>query len=229
MKCEQIQLFFDDYIDNTLTPLQADAVTQHCNRCEVCSAQLKRMQVQKQALKLLPVPPASHGFEKRVIRNAINNARLEQPAVHRQLPFYKIAAAAMISAIVLWLGVFYDPAIIKKGIIEDTEYLVTVDNEVHFIKVAIDSEQAMESVDLRIELSDNLELAGFGNKKHINWTTGLQQGVNVLSLPIIGIAQGKGDITTRVRINNKEKVMRITTQYKTPGSVLYDNRAIEHG
>lgn len=220
MTCEQIQLFFDDYLDDTLTPLQATAVKQHCDACENCSAQLAQLQRQKQILEQLPVPPASDGFERRVILLAIENARADERQYRIKRNFYKVAAAAMISALVLWLGVFND-----SSVIDNQEYLVIVDNEVRTIKLAIDSEQAMEAVDFRIELSDNLEIAGLGNKKQINWTTRLQQGVNVISLPVVGIAQGRGDITTRIRVNGKEKVMRITTEYKLPGSVLYDHKA----
>ena len=82
---------------------------------------------------------------------------------------------------------------------------------------------------MRVELSDNLELKGFGNKKQIHWTTHLREGVNVISLPIVGIAQGRGDITTRIQLNGKEKVMRIKTEYKLPDSVLYKGDFVLQG
>jgi len=48
-------------------------------------------------------------------------------------------------------------------------------------------------------------------------------------LPIVGIAQGDGDITTRIRLNGNEKVMHIKTHYTLPGSVLNENGVVYQG
>ena len=223
MNCEKIQSLLNDYIDDSLPVLHAEVVS-HCHTCENCARQLESLRLQKEAVKSLPVPPASAGFEKRVIATAIQEGRTAQSFQNKSGHFYKFATAAMISALVLWLGLFNDTETGKNDL-----YLVTVGGEVRTIKVAIDSEQALDMVNMRVELSDNLELEGFGNKKQISWTTGLHEGVNVISLPIIGIAQGRGDITTRIRLNGKEKVMRIKTEYKQPDSVLYQGNIILQG
>lgn len=221
MKCEQIQLIINDYVDGTLPELQADTVKNHCVSCESCSASINALEKQKELLKSIAVPPASSGFEKRVIEAAVFNAQAEHSLSLKHDSIIKFAAAAMISALVVWLGLFSE-----SNVSQNSETLIAVSDEVRTIKVAIDSEQALDDVSLRIELSDNLELAGFGNKKQINWTTGLRKGVNVIALPVVGIAKGKGDITTRIQLNGKEKVMRINTQYKLPDSVLYNTNAV---
>ncbi|HHJ35867.1 MAG TPA: hypothetical protein ENJ87_08880, partial [Gammaproteobacteria bacterium] len=216
MICKNVQKLFDDYIDGTGSEIDARQIDIHCETCEACSSELGSLRVLHDALATLPVPPPSEGFEHRVISAAIADARVGNVAdsgVERfryanNRGLYNFAAAAMISAVVLFLGPFYGGPSTEK-----TPYLVVVGGEVRTIKVAIDSEQALDTVDMRVELSDNLELSGFGNKKQIQWTTNLRQGVNVISLPIVGIAQGEGDITTRIRLNGKEKIMRIKTQY----------------
>lgn len=228
MNCEQTQSQLDDYIDGLLSPLQEELVSSHCATCQSCAQSLKSRRMQKQVLRSLPVPATSDGFSNRVIKDALSAAEAGQqpggqPRV-RHSSFYKFATAAMLSAIVLWLGFFSE-----RQSTDNELYMVTVDNEVRTVKVAIDSTQSIDAVSMHVELSDNLELSGFGNKKQISWTTGLSEGVNVISLPIIGIAQGKGDITTRVRLNGKEKVMRIKTQYKAPGNVLYESHTVLQG
>ena len=217
MKCDQIQPLINDYIDETLPADQAESVRKHCLTCENCSHDIEVLAMQKVLIKSLSVPRASTGFEKRAIDTAILNAHAQQESPFKQHSYYKAAAAVMFFALVLWLGVFNDSTVTDNALT-----LVSVGDEIQTIKLAIDSEQDLEAVSLQIELSDNLELAGFGNKKQINWTTGLRQGVNVISLPVVGIAQGKGDITTRIRLNGKEKVMHINTQYKLPGNVLFE-------
>ena len=224
MSCGKIQILLNDYIDDTLSVLHAEEVDNHCDTCERCAQQLESLRMQKELLNSLHVPPASDGFEKRVVATAIQHAQVRHNLHGKQGSFYKLATAAMISALVLWLGIFNDT---KTG--DDVLYLVTVGDEVRTVKVAIDSEQALDAVNMRIELSDNLELAGFGSKKQIHWTTHLREGVNIISLPIIGIAQGEGDITTHIRLNGKEKVMRIKTEYKLPDSVLYEDNMILQG
>ncbi len=223
MNCEKIQSLLNDYIDDTLPVLHAEVVN-HCHTCDDCARQLESLRLQKETLKSLPVPPASDGFEKRVVATAIQDARAAQNFHARHGRFYKFATAAMISALVLWLGLFNDTKTEK-----DDLYLVSVGDEVRIIKVAIDSEHTLDAVNMRVELSDNLELEGFGNKKQIHWTTHLREGVNVISLPIVGIAQGRGDITTRIQLNGKEKVMHIKTEYKHPDSVLYKGGFVLQG
>ncbi len=224
MNCEKIQSLLNDYIDDTLSVLDAEVVDNHCHTCARCARQLEALRIQKKSLRTLPVPPASDGFEKRVVASAIQDAQAAQNLHNKTGSFYKFATAAMISALVLWLGLFNDT---KTG--KDDLYMVSVGDEVRTIKVAIDSEQALDAVNMRVELSDNLELEGFGNKKQISWTTHLREGVNVISLPVVGIAQGRGDITTRIRLNGKEKVMHIKTEYKLPDSVLYKGDLVLQG
>ncbi len=224
MKCEKTQSLLNDYIDDTLSALHAEEVNNHCHTCDDCASQLEGLRIQKEILYSLPVPAASHGFEKRVFATAVQDAQSAQNLHGKHGSFYKFATAAMISALVLWLGLFNDTKTQKHDL-----YLVTVGDDVRTIKVAIDSEQALDAVNMRVELSDNLELEGFGNKKQISWTTHLREGVNVISLPIVGIAQGRGDITTRIQLNGKEKVMHIKTEYKLPDSVLYKGEFVLQG
>jgi len=221
MSCEQIQVLLNDYIDDELSTSAVEMVNNHCSSCECCADRLEQLRFQRELIKSLPVPPASAHFETRVIENAV---RQDHPAVHSQFrtrSLYVAAAASILVALVLWLGLFKDTMVNDK-----TQYIATVSDQVRTINVAIDSDKTLEAVNLRVELSDNLELAGFGNKKTIDWTTQLQKGVNVISLPVVGIAQGKGDITTRIRLNGKEKTMRINTQYKLPDSGYYEYDAV---
>ncbi len=217
MDCEQTQTLLNDFVDGTLPLLQTKAVRQHCASCESCSRFLSVLQRQIAALQSLPVPQVSTGFEKFVVKHAIEDAN-EIVRQNNRLDkrVYKFAVAAVIVGLVLGIS------LINTRKVSDTmEHMVNVDSKIHTIKVAIDSEKALDGVSLRVELSDNLELAGFGNKRQINWTARLRKGVNVISLPIIGIAQGEGDITTSIRLNGKEKIVRIKTQFKLPDTGLY--------
>ncbi|VAW50672.1 hypothetical protein MNBD_GAMMA05-2600 [hydrothermal vent metagenome] len=217
MNCKNVQNTLNDYIDGTCSNSETLEVEAHCHSCDTCLAELESLQNIRNTLIDLPIPPPTDDFEKRVIASAIKEAQVvsHKPLIRRLYPY---AAAAMISVVVIFMGLFDEPANT-----EDAPYIFSVGNDVRTLKVAIDSEQAIDLVRLRVEISGNLELAGYGNKKQISWTTNLREGANVISLPIIGIAHGTGDIRAHVFLNGKEKIMHIQTQYKVPDSVLFQN------
>ena len=220
MSCKQIQAALHDYIDGELSASRRHELERHCAGCDECAALRDALVQQQQLMKTMPVHAASTNFERDVVQKAVRAASgqaMSHQGTGSLQPYYKVAAVVMLFALVLWAGL--EPLTRNTA---DAPAMIAVGDQVQTIKVAIDSEKALASVNLRVEVSDNLELAGFGNKKAINWNTGLREGVNIIALPIIGIAEGRGDIITRVRLNGKEKVMRITTEYRSPGSVMYE-------
>jgi hypothetical protein len=220
MNCETIKSLLHDYIDGTLTDQLVDRIDEHCIDCKDCLAELRALKQQKHIIASLPVTEADPAFSKRVFKNAVRDAG------HGARPGYtprfaRIAAAAMLTAIALWFGIYE-----FEQQRDQESYVFMVGDDVRTVSVAIDSEQALDAVSMNVEISDNLELKGYGSKKSIQWTTRLQPGVNVISLPIVGLAQGDGEIKTRVLLNGKKKEMRIKTRYQKPGNVFIngDNR-----
>jgi len=222
MSCDKYKALLNDYVDQTLSAEDAVTVGKHCAACENCKAGIESIRRQQQLLRSLPVPAASGEFKKRVIESAVQG--LHQQTGVKQGYLFKFAAAAMVSALVLWFGLLNVSPQDKS-----LQNIVMVGDQVRDISLAIDSEQDLDAVVMYVEISDNLELKGLGNKKQVNWTTGLQKGVNVISLPVVGIAKGDGAITTRVQLNGKEKVMQIKTRYKLPGNVFYEIEAMKQG
>jgi Putative zinc-finger len=222
MSCDKFKTLLYDYVDQALSAEDAEAVDKHCSSCESCTHDIQSIRTQRQLLQSLPVPAASEDFKQRAIRSAVQGSG--QETGKNQGYFYKFAAAAMVSAFVLWLGMLN---VTQKD--KGSPVFVMVSDQARDISVAIDSEQDLDVVEMYVEISDNLELKGLGNKKQVNWTTGLQKGVNVISLPVVGIAKGDGAITTRVQLKGKEKVMHIKTRYKGPGNVFYNLDSMKQG
>jgi len=221
MNCDEVKALLYAYIDKSLSVGDAVALETHCADCHACSRDLDALLRQKQTLASLPAVELGHEVKRRLFDTAVkaaDTAHVEAKTNFMPSVVYRFAAAAMISAIALFAAM---PYISTPESDDDYYYMVMVSNQVQTITVAIESEQAIDMVKMHVELSDNLELKGFGSKRQVNWDAGLKKGVNVISLPIIGIAQGEGDITTRVQINGNEKVMRIKTQYRQPGNVYY--------
>ena len=221
MNCDKVQTVINDYIDDDLSADQTAALQRHITGCESCARHLELLTAQQAALQTLPYKALAPKAEQGLLRQAIKHAEQENNTVHHG---YKLAVAAMFAIMVIALSVFYPS---KDH--SNAENFIAVNNNVHTVRVAIDAEKALKGVELRVDLSANLELDGFGNKKQISWTTGLRKGVNIISLPIIGIAKGDGNITTHIQLNGKEKVMHIKTHYKQPDSAFYAPNNVMQG
>lgn len=220
--CKHTLALLNDYVDELLSDELAAQLDSHCQACASCGEELAALRRQTGIINSIPVPRMSEGLGERVISRAIAAANeaadTSVPPAHSQRRLLAgFAMAAMLSALVVWLG-FID----ARAPAEDP-LLFMVDNEVRNITVAIDAEESLDDVSMHVEISDNLEVQGFGSRKTISWTTRLKPGVNVISLPVIGLAQGDGEITTRIKSKGKQKVMRIRTRYKQPGSVYIDS------
>lgn len=214
MNCNQVEHLLHDYIEGDLSEALQKAVTKHRKSCSTCNDAYEKSVHINLLLKEMPVPPPSEGFVDRVLKKATQDADKPKPGI------YTMVAGAVAAGFAVWFVVasvlFSSPVTTQNNM-----YSVTVNSEVKTVKVAINSETAFDDVQMSVELSPNLEIAGYGNRTSINWGTRLKKGVNVINLPVVGLAIGEGQITTRIKMNGKEKVMHIQTNYQTPNSVWH--------
>ena len=220
MECWTVNELLQDYIDEKLVSADAGSVFDHHKKCAACAEQYTDALAVIEILRAVRVPPSSPGFSTRVIEQA---TRSENTARVKLLPYVAGGIAAGLIAFFLLVSSFFSP------VIEDQSMpVVLMGGGFQTIKVAIDSGQSIDSVELSIDISDNLALAGYGNQKSISWNSKLSQGVNVIALPVSALALGDGIITTRVRLDGKEKVFIIKTRYQSPGNVKRDYQTIAH-
>ena len=206
MKYQETNDFLQDSIDRKLADSDAELVSDHHNECTVCAMQYRSALTVIEVLRGIHVPPSSPGFSTRVIENA---TKTQKPIAVRLLPYVASGIAASFIVLVVLLSTFFNPAF------EDQSMpVVFIDGESQTIKVAIDSMQSIDSVKMTIHISDNLAIEGYEGQKSISWNTKLNKGVNVIALPVSAIALGNGEITTRVRLNGKERIFTIKTRYQ---------------
>jgi len=218
MECGEVNNLLQDLIDGKLISTDARSVFDHHKKCPSCAEQYTDALAVIEILRDVRVAPSSPGFSTRVIEHATRSAN----TVPVRLPSYVASgiAASLIAFFVL-VSSFFNP------VVEDQSMpIVLMGSGVQTIKVAIDSGQSLDSVELNIDISDNLALAGYGSQKSISWNSKLSQGVNVIALPVSAIALGDGIITTRVRLNGEEKVFIIKTRYQPRGKLRRDYQTI---
>ncbi len=217
MNCEQVNNLLQDYIDGDLPEAQLKALTEHHQICSTCESNYRKAVQIRTLLQTMPVPPASEGFVDRVLNKAQHSSDNQKPVI------YKAFAGAIAAGFAIWFitaSTLLTTPVNTQNSTNDI-YKVMVSNEIKTIKVAIESKYKLSNVQMSIELSPNLELAGFGSRTSINWNTQLKKGINLIQLPILGLAAGDGEIITRIQMNGKEKIMHIRTNYQIPDNVWH--------
>ena len=224
MNCSQIDNLLDAYIDGDLSPALLNAVSQHHQSCSSCADSYHKAIKLRSLLKVTPVPPLSEGFADRAFK------KVTQSSDRKKRISFATYSGAIAAGLAIWLisaDLIFPTSNNTNSGVNDI-YVELTKTGVKTINVAIESEHDLNSVQLSIQLTPNLELAGFGNRTSINWDTRLKQGTNVIKLPIVGLAAGEGEIITRIQMNGKEKVMHIKTKYQTPDNVRYQINSATH-
>jgi hypothetical protein len=67
-------------------------------------------------------------------------------------------------------------------------------HEIRNVDVLIDSERELKGATIRIAATGSIALDGFDDERHIDWQADLVRGSNLLSLPVVARAKGKGEL-----------------------------------
>ena len=167
----------------------------------------------RQALKRLPAPEPRPGFVDRALANATR-----PPAARAQERSWGLghllsrwetwigaalggAVAAALTALIL-LRPMEQPAPTPMGI-------SLALNESRAIDVLIDSERELEDATIRIVATGSVVLDGFENEREIGWRANLEQGSNVLSLPVVARSTGQGQLVAVIEHDGRTRRMTI--------------------
>ncbi len=209
MNCNQAQAQLDDYLDRNLSAIQQNALQQHLNSCIHCQQKFERAQKIQWALFDLPVPKPSPDFSRHAF-NFLHTART------RASHWFAAAGGALAATLALWL-VFTPTAQQPPSSIETVQIRVAP-NQVQTVNMVFHSATDIDQATLRIELPDNLQLAGAPQRRLIEWTTRLKKGGNRLSLPVIATDTRTARLMTRVSYNNQDKIFYVDVTPRIPNS-----------
>jgi hypothetical protein len=175
-------------------------LAEHVAGCDLCRAWLDDHRL-RLALVALPVPEPSPGFVDRVLQAATG------PAASAG-----VASAGSVEATTptqgTWPGVASAP---RPGLEDAAAVLVTVtvallalvggrgapdmaEMRTQIVNVVIEAGSDRADALLTVELTEGLELDGFGEQRRVEWHAELIRGRNLLALPVRGRAGTAGDI-----------------------------------
>lgn len=158
----------------------------------------------RDALRAMPVPEPRPGFVDRAIGNAIGAAapaprRGWRALAGRREAWWGAAVGALAAAVAI---VALVPRAAVDGGAGDVALAL---NESREISVVIEAERELTDATIRIQVSGGVELAGFADQPQVEWTATLEQGANVLALPVYARLPGEGRLVAVVEHGGRTK------------------------
>jgi hypothetical protein len=120
------------------------------------------------------------------------------------------AVAASLFAVALMAGWFGPPA---NDAPEVAEFLVAL-SEPRMMDIAIEADRPLHNARISVFLAGGVELDGYGRRRELSWATDLKAGVNRLSLPVLAVDEGGGQVLVRLSHPQSEQLfaVRLKTQ-----------------
>lgn len=155
----------------------------HIEGCELCRSWYRQERL-RAALAREAIPEPDGGFTDRVLAAASSFASHEASPARRTWP---AAAAAVMVVALAFLGWLAQPESTQDTAPEALA-------QARVVKLVIDAKEHRHQALLTIELTDGLQLEGFGDRRHIEWHTDLAKGRNLLTLPLRATSATSGDV-----------------------------------
>ncbi|MFL1404721.1 anti-sigma factor family protein [Marinobacter sp. M1N3S26] len=203
MNCGELRANVDRLLSGDLSREDRVRLFNHAARCRSCGEYLDwAHEVQRLVIEVAPNEPPSDDFETRVF-DAASGGRGKVSVKPRSIGF--AVAAAVVLAVVLWPMASWKPGDTANG---NAAALAVLEPEVRQVRVAFASEEALENVQLTLELPDNVELEPFPGRHTLSWQVDLSPGDNVLTLPLRVLYPAEGELVARLDDGGRRKTFR---------------------
>ncbi|MGC8120114.1 zf-HC2 domain-containing protein [Marinobacter sp. VGCF2001] len=204
MSCRSIRSQLPDYVRATLPENEAAVVREHLQRCPRCRCRcdmedilLSRMAAQ------FDVPRPAPDFESRVFRQLSSGSGRR---VH--MAWGGAVAAALALGLFIGQSERWQPD-------EAATVAEVVDSPVaapveRTVRLAFTAGEPLDDVTLTLNLPPHVELAGLPGQHQVRWQVSLEQGDNVLALPLRILFPGAGELVAELDAEGRQKVFRAT-------------------
>lgn len=214
MNCSELHNILDDYLDNLLDDANAAAVALHIQSCPECASELQNRESLRSELRALPAATPRPGFLEQAVANAAAAAEQSRTApdgrgLSRRGGLFAIvpAIAAALVAAILVTSVMRTPDNVPPETTLQGIHLAT--DTVTPVKLAFSAETALEDARLSLSLPVGVELMGYDGRTDLSWTTDLEEGTNVLRLPLIGRMAASDVLVARLEHASGAKTFRL--------------------
>jgi len=206
MNCEDAIAKFQSRSENGLTDLDSRKAMEHVAGCEDCRDAMHGLEALYEFRKRTPVS-APDGLFTQVIQDVTENM---QPKKTGYGFWHGVGIGGAVAATLVMA--FMASTVMRSP--DETftpatpEFVITM-NEARDVNIAIDAGRDLQGATVSVFLSGGIELAGFGNKREISWSTDLEQGINQLTLPVVATSFDGGSLLVRLDHDGVQKVFKV--------------------
>ena len=200
MSCPSIRSQLPDYVRATLSENEAAVVREHLQRCPRCRRRCDMEEVLMSRMAAqFDVPPPAPDFESRVFGELSSGSGRR---VHMAWGG-AVAAALALGLFIGQSGLWQPDEAVAVAEVVDTPVERTV-------RLAFTAGEPLDDVTLTLNLPPHVEIAGLPGQHQVRWQVSLEQGDNVLALPLRIMFPGAGELVAELDAEGRQKVFRAT-------------------
>jgi hypothetical protein len=176
-------------------------------------------QTLREALRRMPTPEPRPGFVERALARAAAQQQAPQAvALPGRLRRFAMrwetwAGAALGGAVAAALMlVLLRPV----DTTDSRQPLALTLHETRNVDVLIDSDRELKGATIRVAASGSIALDGFDDERQIDWQADLERGANLLSLPVVARAAGKGRLVAVIEHEGRTRQVAIDLSVVDP-------------
>jgi hypothetical protein len=214
MKCEDVLSVLQQ---DGSSELARRAATEHLARCEDCRNAAHAFATLR-ADRDLPIPLPGDDVLRRAIAAAAGGYR----APSRSGFWWGVGVGAALAASLVLAVLVFGPLEVATPPSAAPHIVLNV-NEQRDVSVALSSPEPLEGAEIRVALRGEVALRGFDDQRELTWSTDLDRGVNQLTLPLVGLQVGSGQVVVEVQHGDKRRsfvVDVVTTDERPAAAVL---------
>ena len=211
MSCSTYRKNLRPWLRGELPEGESVAVQKHVASCYPCARIVENESIIYGALKELhKAPEPSDDFESRVLAAATGRST----AMGRRRSFsFPVAggavAAALALGIALGVGLQSEPGSGRD--MQTVEAPVDSDpavNNLQTVRFAFNAAEALDNVTLTVELPAHVEMADYPGHQKLSWNVSLEQGENIVKLPLNVLFPGEGELVASLDDGERKKTFR---------------------
>ena len=176
-------------------------------------------QTLREALRRIPTPEPRPGFVERALARAVAQqqapqavalpGRLRRFATRWETWAGAALGGAVAAALMLVLLRTVDTT-------DSRQPLALTLHEARNVDVLIDSDRELKGATIRVAASGSIVLDGFDDERQIDWQADLERGANLLSLPVVARAAGKGRLVAVIEHEGRTRQVAIDLSVVDP-------------
>ena len=172
------------------------------------------------ALRRMPVQQPRSGFIDRALANAVSHAAQADAGVAKRPGRLRHLATRWET----WVGAALGGAVaavltlllVRPMETSPQPRLALTLHETRNVDVLIDSERELKGATIRITASGGIVLRGFDDEREIGWQADLERGSNLLSLPVVARAAGKGRLVAIIEHEGRTRRVAVDLNVVDP-------------